>query len=138
MTGVFVLNEKDELLIVTGPKFPDWVIPGGHVEPGEKITECCKRELFEEVGLDCSAFRFICVNEDTQRLIRGEQRHLVYLNYACRISKPQVELEELELSEFDWVPLDKCTQDKRISNGIRTEVLPELQKLAIEQWGLND
>ena len=32
------------------------VIPGGHVETGESSHEACKRELKEELGIDCDKF----------------------------------------------------------------------------------
>ena len=32
------------------------VIPGGHVERGERPEQACKRELKEELGLDCDRF----------------------------------------------------------------------------------
>jgi len=34
------------------------VIPGGHVEPGESFVEACRRELKEELGVDCNEFTF--------------------------------------------------------------------------------
>ena len=35
------------------------VIPGGHVEPGETLEEACKRELKEELDLDCFEFKYL-------------------------------------------------------------------------------
>lgn len=41
------------------PTYPGAVvIPGGHVEPGESHTEACRRELREELGVDCRRFTF--------------------------------------------------------------------------------
>jgi 8-oxo-dGTP diphosphatase len=35
------------------------IIPSGHVEEGETLEEACKRELKEEVDLECDNFKFI-------------------------------------------------------------------------------
>ncbi len=35
------------------------VIPGGHVEPGESYTDACRRELMEELGVECRGFTFV-------------------------------------------------------------------------------
>jgi mutator protein MutT len=35
------------------------VLPSGHVEHGESFEETCKRELKEELDLDCDKFKFI-------------------------------------------------------------------------------
>jgi mutator protein MutT len=35
------------------------IIPSGHVEKGETLEEACKRELKEEVDLECNNFKFI-------------------------------------------------------------------------------
>jgi mutator protein MutT len=34
-------------------------IPGGHVENGESLEQACKRELEEELGLECNDFRYV-------------------------------------------------------------------------------
>ncbi len=28
-----------------------WVLPGGHIDPGEGFEECAIREVFEETGI---------------------------------------------------------------------------------------
>ncbi len=35
------------------------VIPGGHVEQDESFKKTCKRELKEELGIECRKFKFI-------------------------------------------------------------------------------
>ena len=40
--------------------FPGVVVaPGGHVESGESLEEACKKELKEELRLECAKFNFI-------------------------------------------------------------------------------
>jgi mutator protein MutT len=41
------------------PTYPGAVIiPGGHVESGESLTAACRRELMEELGVECRDFTF--------------------------------------------------------------------------------
>lgn len=52
-TMVVVKNEKGEVLFLEREK--NWkgiTFPGGHVENGESIIECAKREILEETGLE--------------------------------------------------------------------------------------
>ena len=46
-----VLNEKNELLLIKGPR-RGWEIPGGQVEEGESLTDAVIRETKEESGID--------------------------------------------------------------------------------------
>ena len=47
-----VSNEKNEILLEKRKDCNLWGIPGGKIEPGESITEGCKREFLEETGLE--------------------------------------------------------------------------------------
>lgn len=45
--GKVLLTRRHQRLI-----FPKaWVLPGGHVDPGEGLIQCCIRELHEECGI---------------------------------------------------------------------------------------
>ncbi|SDZ75366.1 NUDIX domain-containing protein [Thalassobacillus cyri] len=51
-----ILNEKNELLLIKGPK-RGWEMPGGQVEVGESLKEAAIRETKEECGLDIEVTR---------------------------------------------------------------------------------
>lgn len=36
-----------------------WGPPGGHIEPGELIDDCARRELYEESGYEASELKFL-------------------------------------------------------------------------------
>mmetsp|Transcript_25061 Transcript_25061/g.38896 ORF Transcript_25061/g.38896 Transcript_25061/m.38896 type:complete len:144 (-) Transcript_25061:209-640(-) len=51
-----ILDSEDKLLLTRRPihmrNFPNaWVMPGGHVEFGESLEDCIRREIKEEVGI---------------------------------------------------------------------------------------
>jgi ADP-ribose pyrophosphatase YjhB (NUDIX family) len=43
--------KDDKLLLVRGKEGP-WHIPGGHLDEGESLIECAKREAYEETGYE--------------------------------------------------------------------------------------
>ena len=50
VSGV-IFNRNKQVLLCKSPKWNDqWVIPGGHVEYGEKLEEALIREMKEETG----------------------------------------------------------------------------------------
>lgn len=53
-----------------------WQFPGGHLEFGETIEDCAKRELFEETGLSIRNMRF---GPYTNDIFKGEQKHYITL-----------------------------------------------------------
>jgi 8-oxo-dGTP pyrophosphatase MutT (NUDIX family) len=47
------------LLVRAKPEPHDWVLPKGHIEPGELPHECARREVREEAGIDAEAGAFV-------------------------------------------------------------------------------
>ncbi len=50
--GALIFNPEDKVLICKSHKWNDqYVIPGGHIELGEKMEDALKLEVLEETGL---------------------------------------------------------------------------------------
>lgn len=47
--GILILDGK--ILLSYLREYDRWLIPGGHLEVGESLSECCERELKEETGV---------------------------------------------------------------------------------------
>ncbi len=89
-----------------------WGYSGGSVEIDEKVEDCAKRELFEEMGIEAQELEFFMINS-------GPEAHYIYPNgdevsnveivYLCRkfTGTPTArdgEMTELRFFEADALP----------------------------------
>jgi len=108
--GVFIFNQAGELLLLKSHKWPGrYVVPGGHVELGERIEEAVIREVKEETGLDVFDLRFILFQEFIYDPSFWKPRHFIFFDYACRTEATQVQLND-EAEEHLWVRLEEAVQ----------------------------
>lgn len=85
-----------------------WELPGGRIHRAESVTDCLRREIREEAGLDVTVETPVHAvpwqNDD------GDDRFAVY--YRCRVTDTDVRLSD-EHTESMWV--DESTVGKRLS-----------------------
>ncbi len=66
--GVFVLNEKGEMLFEKRAKEPRkgfYTVPGGFCEPEESLEESAIRECLEETGIKINEAKYVCSRPNT-------------------------------------------------------------------------
>ncbi len=106
--GVFIFNKADEILLLVSHKFPGkYVVPGGHVELGEKLEETAIREAKEETGLDIYGLKFINFQEFIYDPSFWKRRHFIFFDYLCRTDSLEVQLND-EAEEYIWVKLESA------------------------------
>lgn len=104
--GAFIFNQAGELLLLKSHKWPGkYVVPGGHVELGERIEEAAIRETKEETGLDVFDLEFINFQQFIYDPSFWKPRHFIFFDYACKTDSLTVQLND-EAEEHVWVPLD--------------------------------
>lgn len=84
-----------------------WCLPGGHMEAGESVEECCVREVFEETGLQVRVKRLTGVYSNPDQLVvypDGNQAHFVVMNFEVEVRQGELGLSD-ETSEAGYFSL---------------------------------
>jgi len=104
--GAFIFNRRGELLLLQSHKWPGrYVVPGGHVELGERLEEAVVREAREETGLDVSEIEFINFQQFIYDPAFWKKRHFIFFDFACQTDDTRVQLND-EAEGFTWVRPD--------------------------------
>jgi nucleoside triphosphatase len=106
-----VWNRRGELLLCRmSPDrgvFPgQWGLPGGGIEPGERMEEALRREMREEIGVEIESIRpaFFkdCLHD--KRFADGSVRsvYMIFLLFHCTAIGDRLRLNA-EFVEYRWV-----------------------------------
>jgi nucleoside triphosphatase len=106
-----------------------YVVPGGHVELGERLEQAVIRETKEETGLDVYDIEFIIFQEFIYDPSFWKPKHFIFFDYACRTESTDVLLND-EAEEYVWVSLNAAV-DLPLDAYTRTSIekLIEMRKL---------
>lgn len=92
-------GERIEVLLVRARPHPHhWVLPKGHIDPGETPEACARREIQEEAGVDATLE--ILLGNDQYVAPRGEVVVAFYLLQYARDVTP------METRETRWLSFD--------------------------------
>lgn len=85
--GIIVLDRENRLLLQHRTDNDMWGIPGGALEPGERLEDAAVREVQEEVGLKCGPLELFGIYSGPGMYFRcpnGDEVHNVNVVYLCR------------------------------------------------------
>jgi len=101
--GGLIVGPDGKILLIKSYKWKNlYVIPGGHIELGEKIHEALKREIKEETGLDIYDIRFINYYEHISEPTFWKKRHFIFLDFLAKTKSTRVHLDE-EGQAYIWI-----------------------------------
>ncbi|MCD5322185.1 MULTISPECIES: NUDIX hydrolase [Pontibacillus] len=105
--ATIVLNEKNEILLIKGPK-RGWEMPGGQVEEGESLKEAAIRETKEESGIEVEILKFCGIFQNVNRSICNTLFLAKPIGGECTTSS--------ESLEVGFYPIDKALEMVEVSN----------------------
>jgi 8-oxo-dGTP diphosphatase len=105
--NVFVIKDGKVLMgrRIGNVGYGTWCLPGGHLEIGESLASCAKRELLEETGIKTKEVEFL-------QLINGPQEndnsHYVHINFFAKGwgGEPKV-TEPDKFETWEWFDMNK-------------------------------
>ena len=100
-----IILEKGKVLLIRRNHYPFigyWVLPGGHVDYGERVERAMLREIKEEVGITAKIKKLIGVYSDPKR---DPRYHTVSVAYLCQKLKGKIKID-YEASEFKFFSLN--------------------------------
>ena len=113
---VFLINEKEELLLETRSDNGFLSIPGGALDMGEKVKDGALRELKEETGIVLDDLKFVAVlsGEDSRMVYPNDD--ITYYTDVCFFARVNSDIEikpldneskEIKFYKMDEIPFDK-------------------------------
>ncbi len=97
-----LVNDHDQVLLIQRQNPPyGWALPGGFVDPGERLEEAVRREVREETDLDMTELFQFATYSAPERDPRGHTISTVYV--ARPFGEPQA---ATDAARTDWFPLD--------------------------------
>ena len=108
--GVYILIRFNQDILAIKNSYRDyWTIPCGMVGRREAYPVAAAREVFEEVGINISPekLKFVrLIFDDTDY-----KRDHIYLYFYEASSRPIVQIDNKEVEDFQWIPIQKIEQE---------------------------
>ena len=112
--GVMIQNNEGKVLLGKRKNFHgagEWSFPGGHLEFGEKIFDCARREAAEEIGLAVQDLELISVGDEL-RYWENDNKHYLNLGVKAVYQGGEPKAKEPEKCEgWRWFELNDLPDD---------------------------
>ena len=102
--GICYAADTNSVLLVKHTYSKGWQLPGGGVEPGESMFASLKRELSDEVGIECRSATML---DAYHNYSISKRDHVIIYMVKDWQEKPVHERPKLEIAEIAWFKLDE-------------------------------
>jgi 8-oxo-dGTP diphosphatase len=94
-----------KVLLVHRPRYDDWTLPKGKLEPGESARDAARREVHEETGFECKLGDELA--ELTYEDRKGRDKRVRY--WAMEVRRGAFEPND-EVDAICWLPVDQAIE----------------------------
>jgi 8-oxo-dGTP diphosphatase len=88
-----------EVLLVHRPKYDDWTLPKGKLDPGERDEAAARREVYEETGYECA----LGARGPTVRYVDGKGRPKRVRYWFMTVVGGSPVVPNAEVDELRWL-----------------------------------
>lgn len=102
---LLIVNQQDQLLMIKRTDNGCWGVPGGAMEPGERLEDTVKRETQEEIGVEVEEIELLGVYSGQDLYYKypnGAEVYNVSVVYLTRGIKSSIHLNQEEHSEYHY------------------------------------
>lgn len=126
-----IIVYEDKMLLVRGVNGKKYALPGGHLEFGESVADCIKREIVEELGVMPILGNILYINN----YLDGIGHQSIELFFEIKNGKDFLDCDKLErthsyeLSEIVWKGKDEMADlmPRRVAEDFQNEKLFEIE-----------
>jgi ADP-ribose pyrophosphatase YjhB (NUDIX family) len=138
LTGVTVLviDQQSRFLMVQSDKV--WKIPGGFIEMGETAEDACRREIFEETGMNIGNLQLIGVfsgKDFFTKLPNGDEYYPITIAYVTEdirsgdLKPDDIEIQKVQFFKWSAFPKDLSPRDRQIFQSFIENLISERRKV---------
>jgi 8-oxo-dGTP pyrophosphatase MutT (NUDIX family) len=117
-----IIIDNDYILIAKAKNADNTFLPGGHLEFNENLKKALRREIMEEMGMDCIAGEYIgCIeNQWTENNITNQEINHIFI--VDGINK-QMEIKSKENHlKFYWIKIKEMKKENLLPVSMRKVV----------------
>jgi 8-oxo-dGTP diphosphatase len=123
--AAIIIDDRGRVLLIRRGDGRGWSVPGGIMEPGERIADCAVRETWEETGLEVEPVRLVGIYSDPEFMHitfpNGDQAHLVSATFECRVVGGSLRADGDESLEVAYFAPDALPEDLVCDHAIRIQ-----------------
>lgn len=104
-----IFNDAGDILLMQRSDFGSWATPGGCLDIGETFSDCVRREVREETGLEITDIELVSILSEPQYDVvypNGDQTQQFTVNFRAKAATTALQMNDGEALALRWFSPD--------------------------------